>query len=68
MDYEEFRWALGDEVTIPMLRQVFREWKPLGDDVNRKLMRDFRLYMLVGGMPQAIVCIWRLWILCALTR
>lgn len=54
MDYEEFRWALGDEVTIPMLRQVFREWKPLGDDVNRKLMRDFRLYMLVGGMPQAI--------------
>lgn len=27
---------------------------PLGDAVIRKLLRDFRLYMLVGGMPQAI--------------
>ena len=26
----------------------------LGDAVHRKLMRDFRLYMLVGGMPQAV--------------
>lgn len=54
MDYEEFRWAMGDTVTIPMLRQVLADWKPLGDEMNRKLMRDFRLYMLVGGMPQAV--------------
>lgn len=54
MDYEEFRWVLGDKATIPMLRSAFDNKISLGDDVNRKLLRDFRLYMLVGGMPQAV--------------
>jgi len=55
IDYEEFRWALGDTATIPLLRAAFEKKVPLGDVVHRKLMRDFRLYMLVGGMPQAVV-------------
>lgn len=54
MDYEEFRWALGDTATIPLLRMAFEKKMPLGDAVHRKLMRDFRLYILVGGMPQAV--------------
>jgi len=54
MDYEEFRWALGDETTMPLIRAAFEKKKSLGDEVNRKLMCDFRLYMLVGGMPQAV--------------
>ncbi len=54
MDYEEFRWALGEKATIPMLRSAFDNKISLGDDVNRRLLRDFRLYMLVGGMPQAV--------------
>ena len=54
LDYEEFKWALGDEVSIPMLRQFFEKRKSMGDEANRNLMRDFRLYMLVGGMPQAV--------------
>lgn len=54
MDFEEFRWACGDETSFPILSQAFFERRPLGDAVNRKLMRDFRLYMLVGGMPQAV--------------
>lgn len=54
MDYEEFRWALGDEVSIPMMREALSRRKPLGDELNRRLLRDFRLYMLVGGMPQAV--------------
>ena len=54
MDYEEFRWALGDTATIPLLRAAFEKKMPLSDAVHRKLMRDFRLYMLVGGMPQAV--------------
>lgn len=54
MDYEEFRWALGDTTTIPLLRTAFEKKMSLGDAVHRKLMRDFRLYMLVGGMPQAV--------------
>ncbi|MCF0211842.1 MAG: ATP-binding protein, partial [Bacteroidales bacterium] len=54
MDYEEFRWALGDNVTLPMLREAWGKRQSLGDAVTRKLMRDFRLYMLVGGMPQSV--------------
>ena len=54
MDYEEFRWALGDEVTIPLLNDAFEMRKGLGDAVTRQLLRDFRVYMLVGGMPQAV--------------
>ncbi len=53
MDYEEFRWALGDTATIPLLRSVWEKPQALGE-AHRKLMRDFRLYMLVGGMPQAV--------------
>lgn len=55
MDFEEFRWAMGDDATIPLLRAAFEKKMSLGDAVHRKLMRDFRLYMLVGGMPQAVV-------------
>ena len=54
MDYEEFRWALGDNTTIPLLKKAYDAKIPLGDTVSRKMMRDFRLYMLVGGMPQAV--------------
>lgn len=54
MDYEEFRWAMGDTATVPLLRQFFESRTPLGDAVHRRMMRDFRLYMLVGGMPQAV--------------
>lgn len=54
MDYEEFRWALDDEFTIPMLKDVFDARASLSDAVTRQLLRDFRLYMIVGGMPQAV--------------
>jgi len=54
MDYEEFRWALGDKTTSVLIKMAFEKKKSLGDEVNRRLMRDFRLYMLVGGMPQAV--------------
>lgn len=54
LDYEEFRWALGDTATIPLLKDAFDRKLSLGDVVTRKLLRDFRLYMLVGGMPQAV--------------
>lgn len=54
MDYEEFRWAMGDLTTVPLLQQAFASRRPLGDAAHRKIMRDLRLYMLVGGMPQAV--------------
>ena len=54
MDYEEFLWAVGDTSTLPLLKKIFDSGKPVGDQINRRLLRDFRLYMLVGGMPQAV--------------
>ena len=53
MDFEEFRWALGDEVSIPLLRQWYDAKMALGPS-HRKAMFDLRLFMLVGGMPQAV--------------
>lgn len=53
MDYEEFRWAMDDDATVPLLRTFYEQKIPL-DKAHRDKMRDFRLYMLVGGMPQAV--------------
>ena len=52
MDYEEFLWALGDTTTFPLLQKVFVSGHSLGEKMNRQLLRNFRLYMLIGGMPQ----------------
>ena len=54
MDYEEFRWAMNDETTMPLMRKFFEKKMPLSDGLNRQKMRELRLYLLVGGMPQAI--------------
>ena len=54
MDFEEFLWAKGDNVTNKLLRECFEKMFSLGDDTNRRLLKEFRLYMLVGGMPQAV--------------
>ena len=54
MDYEEFRWALNDTTSSSLIKKAFEKKQSLSDEVNRKLMRDFRLYMLIGGMPQAV--------------
>lgn len=53
MDYEEFRWALGDDASVPLLKQFYDSKLPL-DKAHRSKMRELRLYMLVGGMPQAV--------------
>ena len=54
MDYEEFLWATGDKTNIPLIKNCYENRKPLGESLNCKLLRNFRLYMLVGGMPQAV--------------
>ncbi len=54
MDYEEFKWAQDDTVSYPQLKILFDKKIAIGDAVTRKLMRDFRIYMVVGGMPQAV--------------
>jgi hypothetical protein len=54
MDYEEFRWAMNDTTTVPLLHEAFEQRMPLGNALHRRMMREFRLYMIVGGMPQAV--------------
>ena len=54
MDFEEFLWALGDELMMPFITQCFQKRKPLGG-LHRKALDYFRTYMIVGGMPQAIL-------------
>ena len=53
LDYEEFMWATGNDVGLSILRQFWDKKVPLGQ-AHRQQMRDLRLYMLVGGMPQAV--------------
>lgn len=53
LDYEEFCWALGDTLTMNLVRQQFSQQRGFGG-AHRDLIRDLRLYMLVGGMPQAV--------------
>ncbi len=54
MDFEEYLWALGDDNTYEIIRDAFINKKPLGDPIHRKIMKTFRTYMAVGGMPQAV--------------
>lgn len=54
MDFEEFLWAIGDEITAETIKHLLQSKKPAGNAMHRNLMRIFRLYMLIGGMPQAI--------------
>jgi hypothetical protein len=55
LDFEEFLNALGDETTVPLLRQCYEQKKTLGQALHRKIMNDFRQYLLVGGMPQSVL-------------
>lgn len=54
MDFEEFLWALDDELMMPFITHCFQKRKPLGG-LHRKALDYFRTYMIVGGMPQAIL-------------
>ena len=54
MDFEEFLWAIGDEISAETIKYLLKNKKPAGNAMHRNLMRIFRLYMLIGGMPQAI--------------
>ena len=55
MDFEEFLWALDNHGLMELIEKSFNERKPLGDIFHRKAMDYFRQYMIVGGMPQAVL-------------
>ena len=53
MDFEEFLWAMGNEVMMPYIRERFKKLQPLGE-FHREALHYFRQYLIVGGMPQAV--------------
>ena len=54
MDFEEFLWARGEDMVMPMIRDSFEKRKPLGQIMHRRIMTLFREYVIIGGMPQAV--------------
>ena len=54
MDFEEFMWAIGSEMLMDFIKKTYSEKKPMEQLFHRQAMDAFRLYMIVGGMPQAV--------------
>ena len=54
MDFEEFLWANGNNNLMDLIRKCFEDKKPLGQLMHREAMDYFKLYLIVGGMPQAV--------------
>lgn len=55
LDFEEFLWAMGDTVTAPYLKTCYDSKRAVGETVHRKVMNQYREYLLVGGMPQPVI-------------
>lgn len=54
MDFEEFLWAMDNDMLMDIIRKCFADRKPMGQAMHRKAMDYFRQYLIVGGMPQAV--------------
>lgn len=54
MDFEEFLWAKGEELLMPVIKKAFEEKKPIGQILHRKIITLFREYVIIGGMPQVV--------------
>lgn len=55
MDFEEFLWAMGNDLLMPYLQDCFEKLQPVGQALHRKAMDLFRQYLVVGGMPQVVL-------------
>lgn len=55
MDFEEFMWAIGENMLFDYVKECFSKKSPLGQGLHRKVMDNLRAYVLVGGMPQAVL-------------
>lgn len=54
MDFEEFLWAMGEDMLMPFIKSQFEKGQPMGS-LHRKAIELFRTYMIIGGMPQAVL-------------
>jgi len=55
LDFEEFLWAMGaNSESISAIRSQFEKREMLNESLHEYVMRLFRLYLIVGGMPEAV--------------
>lgn len=54
MDFEEFMWAIGNDMLMDFVKKCYEDKIPLGQAIHRKAMDLFKQYLIVGGMPQAV--------------
>ncbi len=55
LDFEEFLWAMGcGKDTIEGMHKKFLSKEPLNDALHKYMLQQFKIYLLVGGMPDAI--------------
>ena len=55
LDFEEFAAYLGEEILLEYIRACYEKKEPLERAMHNKAMRLFKEYILVGGMPQAVL-------------
>lgn len=54
MDFEEFLWAMDNDILMGIIQKCYEAKKPMGQAMHRKAMDYFRQYLIIGGMPQAV--------------
>ena len=55
LDFEEFAWALGEEILLECIKNCFDKKVPMDRGLHNKAMLLFKQYMLVGGMPKPVL-------------
>ena len=54
MDYEEFLLALNEKHLLELIKESYKEMKPMADSIHQKALNLFNEYLCIGGMPAAI--------------
>ena len=55
MDFEEFLWAMGNDTLMDFIKECYNNKRNMGQALHRKAMDYFKEYLIVGGMPQAVL-------------
>ena len=55
LDFEEFAWALGEDILLECIKNCFDKKVPMDRGLHNKAMLLFKQYMLVGGMPKPVL-------------
>lgn len=54
MDFEEFLWALGENMLAAEIRKCYLSSIALGESLHEKALDIYKAYQIVGGMPKNV--------------